>query len=73
MQEAGGGGLATKALRPARPGVAGRLGRRQQREASGWASPVSSLGSSLAFLATSVPLEPELQVTGRGLLSSVKL
>lgn len=30
-------------------------------------------GSSLAFLATSVPLEPELQVTGRGVLSCVKL
>lgn len=39
MQEAGGGGLATKALCPAGLGVTAWLGCRQQREASGWASP----------------------------------
>lgn len=45
------------------------LGREslQQREASGWASPGQQPRcSSLAFLVTSLPLEPELQITGWG-------
>lgn len=67
MQEAGGGGLATKALRPAGPGVTAWLGCRQQREASGWASPGQQPRcSSWAFLQTPLPLEPELQITGWG-------